>query len=142
MPTKRNASPRWAIEYTPEVARWLRSLTEKDATRIGTAIRQLELEGPTLGGGIAKLIKGSRHHNMKELCSVGGYIRVLFAFDRRQHAILLVGGDKAGNWDGWYKRHVPVADKRYENHLRSSGKEGSWRATAQQAGGRSAAAGR
>lgn len=142
MPSKANASQRWTIEYAPEVTRWLETLTEKDAARIGTAIRQLELEGPSLGAKRVKLIRSSRHHNMKELRSVGGHIRVLFAFDRRRHAVLLVGGDKAGNWHGWYKRHAAIADRRYDEHLRSCGKEGAWPATAQRAGARSAAAGR
>lgn len=127
----------WTIERTPQVARWMRTLTDKDATRIGSAIRQLELEGPALRRSRAKRIKTSRHHNMKELRSAGGNIRVLFAFDRRQHAILLVGGDKTGNWDGWYKRHVRIADKLYDNHLRVYGKEGSWAAGARKAGERS-----
>lgn len=44
-------------------------------------------------------IKGSRHHNMKELrASEGGALRVLFAFDPRRQAILLLGGDKSGEW--------------------------------------------
>ncbi len=118
------------------------TLSEKDATRIGTAIRQLELEGPNLGGSRAKLIKGSRHHNMKELRSVGGRLRVLYAFDRRQRAVLLVGGDKTNNWEGWYKRNVPLADKLYDNHRRSLGKEGAWATNNRAAGARSASAGR
>ncbi len=132
----------WKIDYTQQVAKWLRTLSEKDANRIGAAIRQLEREGPTLGKGRAKLIKSSSHHNMKELRSVGGHMRVLFAFDRNKHAVLLVGGDKTGNWRGWYERNIPIADKLYEKHLRSLGKEGAWAATARRAGDRSAGAGR
>lgn len=132
----------WRIEHSPQVRQWLRSLSEKDATRIGAAIRQLEREGPSLSGGVVKLIRGSRHHNMKELRSVGGHLRVLFAFDRRQRAVLLVGGDKTGDWKGWYKRHIPLADKIYDNHRRSLGREGAWAATTRRAGERSAGAGR
>lgn len=43
-------------------------------------------------------------------------VRVLFAFDRRRRAILLVGGDKSEDWKGWYKVNVPVADDRFEEH--------------------------
>jgi hypothetical protein len=40
--------------------------------------------------------------NMKELrVSKGGTIRILFAFDPRRHAILLLGGDKSGQWEAW-----------------------------------------
>jgi hypothetical protein len=42
--------------------------------------------------------------------------RVLFAFDPRRAAILLIGGDKTGN-DKWYEGFVPVADKLYDKHI-------------------------
>jgi hypothetical protein len=44
-------------------------------------------------------------------------VRILFAFDPRRQAILLVAGDKAGNWRTWYQEAVPLADKRYAEHL-------------------------
>jgi hypothetical protein len=46
-------------------------------------------------------------------------IRMLFAFDPRREAIVLVAGDKAGNWDGWYRRAIPLADQRFAEHLRA-----------------------
>jgi hypothetical protein len=42
---------------------------------------------------------------------------VLFAFDPRRTAILLIGGDKAGSWNRWYDEFVPVADDLYDAHL-------------------------
>ena len=56
---------------------------------------------------------------MKELRSGStgrAEIRVLFAFDRRRKAILLVGGDKSEDWRGWYRRNVPIADEWFEQH--------------------------
>jgi DNA-binding XRE family transcriptional regulator len=44
-------------------------------------------------------------------------IRLLFAFDPRREAIFLVGGDKAGNWEGWYREAIPLADERFAQHL-------------------------
>jgi hypothetical protein len=41
---------------------------------------------------------------------------VLYAFDPRRAAILLLGGDKTGD-DRWYEKNVPVADDRYDEHL-------------------------
>jgi hypothetical protein len=29
-------------------------------------------------------------------------------------AIILLGGDNAGDWSGWYERNVPVADDLYD----------------------------
>jgi len=43
--------------------------------------------------------------------------RVLYAFDPRRAAMLLVGGDKTGN-NRWYQEYVPVADAIYDRHLR------------------------
>jgi hypothetical protein len=50
--------------------------------------------------------------------------RVLYAFDPRRVAILLIGGDKTGN-DRWYEQFVPVADRLYDVHLVLLRKEGS-----------------
>ncbi len=50
----------------------------------------------------------------------GRAIRVLYAFDPRRAAILLIGGDKTGN-DNWYNEFVPVADKLYDEHLKEIG---------------------
>jgi hypothetical protein len=42
--------------------------------------------------------------------------RVLYIFDPRRVALLLLGGDKAGD-DRWYARMVPVADQIYDRFL-------------------------
>jgi hypothetical protein len=44
-------------------------------------------------------------------------IRMIFAFDPEREAIFLVAGDKSGNWEGWYRESIPLADKRYGEHL-------------------------
>jgi hypothetical protein len=49
--------------------------------------------------------------------------RVLYAFDPRRSAILLIGGNKAGN-DRWYDEVVPIADRLYDDHHKSMGEEG------------------
>ena len=49
--------------------------------------------------------------------------RVLYAFDPRRIAMLLVGGDKTGN-DRWYETFVPIADKIYDRHLEQLNQEG------------------
>jgi hypothetical protein len=61
---------------------------------------------------------------MKELIPMGGSIRILFAFDPRRIAILLMGGDKANRWDEWYGEMVPRADDLYDLHLKSLIEEG------------------
>lgn len=116
----------WELEFTPEAERWFDGLGAKDADRIGAAIDALREHGPHLGRERADSIRGSRHHNMKELRSVGGHIRMLFAFDPRQRGVLLLGGDKTNDWKGWYKRNIRVADNLYDRHLRSIGNGAPW----------------
>jgi hypothetical protein len=44
-------------------------------------------------------------------------VRILYAFDYRRRAILLLGGDKAGQWTEWYDRNVPKADRFFIRHV-------------------------
>jgi len=50
-------------------------------------------------------------------------LRILYAFDPRRKAILLIGGDKTGN-DRWYEEYLPMADDLYDEHLDVLRKEG------------------
>ncbi|MGI8800402.1 MAG: type II toxin-antitoxin system RelE/ParE family toxin [Pseudonocardia sp.] len=50
-------------------------------------------------------------------------IRILFAFDPWRSAILLVGGDKAGNWQRWYRQAIPRAEQLYELYLKERSSE-------------------
>ncbi len=57
---------------------------------------------------------GSRIHHLKELRpgSRGrSEIRIIFAFDLARSALLLLGGDKAGNWQRWYRDNIPIAEQ-------------------------------
>ena len=46
-----------------------------------------------------------------------GTVRVLFAFDPVRRAVLLIGGDKAGQWEAWYRTNIPIADELYDEWL-------------------------
>ena len=119
----------WEISLHHEVEAWYLGLCQTDpgsADLIEDAIDQLASDGPALGRPLVDTVKGSRYHNMKELrppSSGATEIRLLFAFDPRREAILLVAGDKAGNWDGWYRKAIPVADSRFTEHLAALGAE-------------------
>jgi len=124
----------WEIRFTPEARAWYHGLSQRDAERIGAAFDELARRGPQLGRPAADSVRGSRHHNMKELRSFGGNLRALFAFDPKRTAVVLVAGDKTNDWKGWYARNIPRADRLYDNHLREGG-EGPWR-TGGRSGGR------
>jgi hypothetical protein len=79
----------------------------------------------TWGGPVVDRIHMSRHHSMKELrAAQGGALRVLFMFDPRRQAILLLGGDKSGEWNAWYAWAVPLADDLYDTYLAELRDEG------------------
>lgn len=40
-------------------------------------------------------------------------VRILFVFDAEREAIVLVAGDKAGQWNRWYDTAIPLAEQRY-----------------------------
>ncbi len=92
-------------------------MEEDEQEEIDAAVEVLEERGPGLGRPLVDNVHQSKHPNMKELRPLGGTIRILFAFDPPRTAILLVGGDKAGQWNLWYQEHVPVADRLYDDHL-------------------------
>jgi hypothetical protein len=62
---------------------------------------------------------------MKELRPHGGHTRVLFAFDPRGMAILLMGGDESRRWSSWYAEAIPAADALYDEHLKALREEGA-----------------
>jgi hypothetical protein len=64
-------------------------------------------------------IEMSRHTHMRELRiqHEGRPYRILYAFDPRRAAILLIGGNKTDN-NRWYEEQVPRADAIYDEHLR------------------------
>lgn len=114
----------WDVEGTDQFAAWYLGLHEQDQVKVDASIEWLEDKGPALGRPFADTIKGSRHDHMKELRPRGGNIRVLFVFDPRRTAILLVGGDKTDRWEGWYEDMIPVADDLYDAYLEELREEG------------------
>lgn len=38
---------------------------------------------------------------------------MLFIFDARRQAVLLVAGDKTGQWSDWYEQAIPLAEERF-----------------------------
>lgn len=105
----------WDVEFTDEFETWWDTLGVDEQQGIDAAVHVLEQRGPGLGRPLVDSVTGSRHANLKELRV--GTIRILFAFDPRRAAILLVGGDKRGRWQEFYDRMIPLADKLFDDHL-------------------------
>lgn len=117
----------WGIEYTDHFSKWWDSLSEEEQISVDASIRLLEHFGPNLRFPYSSDLKGSKFGQMRELRiqHQGKPYRVLYAFDPRRVAILLIGGNKQGN-KNWYKKSVPTADKLYEKHVKSLKGKGKW----------------
>ena len=108
----------WEVEYTDEFEVWWNELGEAARESTASYVGLLEEFGPGLGFPHTSAIIGSRYSHMRELRiqHQGRPYRVMFAFDPRRCAILLIGGEKTGD-DRWYEKTIRIADALYEIHL-------------------------
>lgn len=116
---------KYQVEYVNEFEQAWLMLDAATQVSIDTVVKLLQEKGPTLPFPHSSDVKGSRHGNMRELRvqHKGEPYRILYAFDPRRVAILLLLGNKAGN-DRWYEENVPKADKLYDQYLRELTDEG------------------
>lgn len=106
----------WNVILLSEVRAWFDTLDEETTGQVTAAFDLLEATGPTLGRPLVDTLHGSSLPNLKELRpgSAGkSEVRILFVFDPRRQAVLLVAGDKSGQWKQWYADHIPLAEQRY-----------------------------
>ncbi len=83
------------VLFHPEfIAEW-KALDVRLKELTGEILDMLEDEGPMLGRPSVDTLQGSRHANMKEMrVRFAGHVwRFAFAFDPKQRAIVLCGGE-------------------------------------------------
>jgi hypothetical protein len=111
----------WTIILLEEVQGWLSSLDDRSYELVVAALDLLSDEGPQLGRPLVDRIKGSSLQNLKELRpgSTGRTeLRLLFVFDPKRNAVVLVGGDKSSNWSKWYVANIAIAEARFSNYIK------------------------
>jgi hypothetical protein len=119
----------WEILMTPQVEDFLDRLYDADREShrlVNQAVLVLERNGPGEGRPLVDSITASQITNMKELRppSAGrSEIRILFVFDPWRSAILLIAGDKSGQWSRWYREAIPEAEQLYATYLKEREKE-------------------
>jgi hypothetical protein len=115
----------WNIEGTDEFTAWFKNLPDSEQDAVVRSVELLGKIGPSLGRPHVDTLKGVRHANLKELRvqHAGQPYRVFFAFDPRRTAILLLGGNKAGD-RRFYRRMIPLAEQFYDEYLDELRKEG------------------
>ena len=115
----------WEVEGSDEFAGSFTGLSGEEQISVGRVVELLVEHGPLLPFPYASGVESSRHRHMRELRiqHEGRPYRVLYAFDPRRTAILLLGGDKTGS-NRWYEENVPKADALYDEYLRELEREG------------------
>ena len=115
----------WDVEFTDEFFAWWSGLAEGAQEAVDAKVQLLELRGPALGFPHSSLVVSSRYAHLRELRVQyrGRPHRIMYAFDPRRTAILLLGGDRTGD-DRFYDVIVRRADALYDVHLRELREEG------------------
>lgn len=117
---------RCEVEYTDKFEEWWNELNENEQATVDAYVKMLEEFGVGLGYPYSSDVKGSKYSQMRELRPQhqGRPYRILYAFDPRRTAVLLIGGDKTGD-RRWYEEYVPIADRLYQEHLETLNREES-----------------
>jgi hypothetical protein len=112
----------WTVEVSDEFIEWYDALTDDEQESVNAGVDKLEVYGPSLRRPYADTVNGSAYPNMKELRVQyhGSPYRILYAFDPRRSAYVILGGDKTGD-ALWYERNIPKADAIYAKHLKEIG---------------------
>ena len=116
----------WEVEYTAHFFEWWDALTAAEQESVSDVVELLVELGPRFPFPHSSGIFESRYPHMRELRIQhrGKPYRVLYAFDPRRYAILLLGGKKTDS-RRWYTKNIPIADRLYEQHLIDLNRKGS-----------------
>ena len=110
----------WHVGTTDDFDRWFVDQSEDVQVEVAACVRVLQQVGPSLGRPLVDTLNGSKYANMKELRAKaqGQVIRIAFAFDPKQKALLLTAGAKQGRSEKqFYRALIRKADRLYAAHL-------------------------
>ena len=112
----------WEVEVSDEFRQWYLGLSIEERSSVASCVELLELHGPELGRPYVDTLRGSAFPNMKELRvqHLGRPLRILFAFDPRRNAYLILGGDKTGD-KNWYIDEIHRPDAICAQYLKEIG---------------------
>ncbi len=107
------------VLVTDDFRSWYEALDLARQIAVERVVILLEERGVRLDFPYSSAIAGSRHALRELRVQAGGQpLRVLYAFDPARQAVLLIGGNKAGD-DRFYRKGVPRADALWEQYLRA-----------------------
>ena len=105
------------VIFTDEFDKWINSNEAKIRAELYSCVAMLEEFGITLQFPHSSKIFGARY-NLRELrtdINDRAY-RMLYVFDPKRNAVMLLGGDKSGV-KRWYEKSIVKAEKIYEKYL-------------------------
>lgn len=108
----------YVVNTSEEFQTWFTEQAEDVQDKIIFTVRLLSEYGPNLRRPYADTLEGTSISNLKELrvAHQSNPYRILFAFDPKREALLLIAGNKAGN-KRWYKDMIPKAEEIFRRHL-------------------------
>lgn len=106
-----------------DFATWLDEQEEERRIKVFGHLELLQERGPLLGRPYVDTLKGSTIPNLKELRVQHKTepIRILFAFDPKQQAVIILGGSKQAD-KRWYETNIPIAERMFSEHLENQRK--------------------
>lgn len=105
------------VYATDEMKGWYQGLPKPCAEAIDRIVRVLVQMGLELGHPYSSAIKGSKYAFRELRASAGkAELRVIYAYDPRRDAVLLIGGNKAGD-KKFYDWIIPLAERIWEEYL-------------------------
>lgn len=114
------------VFYTDEFGKWAEGLNEDEQDSVIAVVKLLANSGVLLDYPFSSAIKGCKRA-FRELRPKQGKspLRVVYAFDPRRDAVLIIGGDKSGD-PRFYERIVRRAEKIWDEYLKeqAAGKHG------------------
>jgi hypothetical protein len=111
------------VVTTDEFAEWFAMLDDDQLKAVDHIVGLLELKGLALGHPYSSALKGT-HFPFRELRSqrYSTALRIVYAYDPHRDAVLIIGGDKAGN-SRFYEEITPKAEKIWKQYLKERGEE-------------------
>jgi hypothetical protein len=108
------------VIVTADFEAWWDCLGIEEQKSVAVVVAMLEERGPTLPFPYSSGITGSTKLRELRVQHAGKPYRILYAFDPKRNAILLLGGNKTRT-GRWYETHVPRAEKLFAAYLKESG---------------------
>lgn len=107
------------VLVTKVFEQWWDGLNIEEQKSLAVVVAMLEERGVTLPFPYSSAIAGSAKLRELRIQHGGEPYRVIYAFDPRRNAVLLLGGKKTGR-DRWYDIYIPKAEKLFAAYLKES----------------------